>query len=173
MSGRAAGALAVLGWPSRSLEVCAEMSLPGFLYVQMDIWGVNRSLVREACESSARTSRGEPLLERDLVFEENATLAVARASHFVVQSERMAQRVRELSGVHRPTIVLGRGVDLPARLPGRLERRRRFMPVFWHAAFPAAVATLPYVAECTIVASSGNLYSLELSTWHQKRATST
>ena len=56
---------------------------------------------------------------------------------------------------------------------GRLERRPRFVPLFWHAAFPAAVATLPYVAECTIVASSGNLYSLELSTWHQKRATST
>ena len=124
VSGRAAGALAVLGWPSRSLEVCAEMSLPGFLYVQMDIWGVNRSLVREACESSARTSRGEPLLERDLVFEENATLAVARASHFVVQSERMAQRVRELSGVHRPTIVLGLGVDLPARLPYRDHEQR-------------------------------------------------
>ena len=119
--GHGGGALMVLGWRSKSLQFCAETSRPGFLYAQMDIWGVNRSLVREA---SAHTGGGEPLLERDLVFEENATLAVSRASHFIVESERMAQRVFDLSGVPRPTIVLGLGVDLPSRLRTRDQQRR-------------------------------------------------
>jgi glycosyltransferase involved in cell wall biosynthesis len=123
--GRAGGALTVIGWPSPSFTACRRMALPAFVYANMDIWAVNRSLVREARALPGRTQHREPLLERDLSFEENATSAIVRATHLIVETRGMAQRIEELSGGDRPTVVLGHGVDLPARLPVRDSLRRR------------------------------------------------
>jgi glycosyltransferase involved in cell wall biosynthesis len=165
-AGLAGGAFAVQGFPAPSLAASRARGLPGFVFAAMDIWAVNRALVRESCSQSQPADRREALRERDLVFEGDSTLAVANASHALVESERMAARVREIAGYPMPATVVGYGVDLPTRLRER-DTDARPLRVMTAARvgyakgihhLDAAIREAPVAIASAVVAGSGIEY---------------